>query len=113
MRHSTADSALRGLLVAAFPSEDPSRWSWHSFRIGCACALHVLAAGASMPLIQAIARWRSTQSIEIYARLGAKDYGTWVLRVQTQAVDVSTVRNLPRLDSDGVVALMMAQHADT
>ena len=111
MRHSTADSALRGLLVAAFPSEDPSRWSWHSFRIGCACAL--LAAGASMPLIQAIARWRSTQSIEIYARLGAKDYGTWVLRVQKQAVDVSTVRNLPRLDSDGVVALMMAQHADT
>ena len=58
MRHSTADSALRGLLVAAFPSEDPSRWSWHSFRIGCACAL--LAAGASMPLIQAIARWRSS-----------------------------------------------------
>ena len=39
--------------------------------------------------------------------------GTWVLRVQKQAVDVSTVRNLPRLDSDGVVALMMAQHADT
>ena len=42
-----------------------------------------------------------------------KNYGTWVLRVQKQAVDVSTVRNLPRLDSDGVVALMMAQHADT
>merc|ERR1712070_536007 len=72
IRHSLADSLLSHLLRAAFPSKDVSRWSWHSLRIGCACSL--LKAGAPPHLIQALCRWRSTASIEIYARLGAADY---------------------------------------
>ena len=104
MRHAVADKTLRLLLLAAFPGSAANRWSWHSLRIGCACAL--LAAGASMALIQAICRWRSISSIEVYARLGAADYGTWVLRIQSQRVDATTARNLPRLDYDGIVAAL-------
>lgn len=61
---------LQQALKSAFPLEDTNRWSMHSLRIGAATAL--LAAGASMELIQALCRWRSPKSVNIYARLGAQ-----------------------------------------
>ena len=56
-----------------------------------------------MELIQALCRWRSPKSVNIYARLGARDYGTWLLRAQSQHSDSSTTRNLPRFDYDGII----------
>jgi hypothetical protein len=99
-----ADLLLSHMLKAAFPSEDSTRWSMHSFRIGAACAL--LKANASYELIQALCRWRSTKSLEIYARLGPADYGRWVLRASQQRTDAVTARNLPRIDYDGVVGVL-------
>jgi hypothetical protein len=55
--HREADRILAHLLKVTFPEEDSSRWSFHSLRIGAACAL--LKANASMELIQALCRWRS------------------------------------------------------
>ena len=52
--HREADRILAYLLKTAFPEEDCSRWSFHSLRIGAACAL--LKANASMELIQALCR---------------------------------------------------------
>ena len=106
LRHGEADKTLRLLLQAAFPEADASRWSLHSLRIGAACAL--LAAKASPALIQAICRWRSTKSIEIYARLGPKDYGRYVLEIERQAVDAITTQRLhgTRIDYDNIVALL-------
>ena len=104
LRHSEVDKVFHLLLLAAFPGEDCTRWSVHSLRIGAACAL--LASGASTALIQAIGRWRSTKSIDIYARLGAADYGLWLLRAAQQTVDAITARNLPRLDYDSVVSVL-------
>ena len=63
-------------------------------------------------MIQAICRWRSHASIDIYARLGAGDYGKWILEVQQQHVDATTSRRLPRLDWDGVIAVLQALPAD-
>ena len=45
----------------------------------------------------------AAKSVNIYARLGARDYGTWLLRAQTQHADSSTTRNLPRFDYDGII----------
>jgi hypothetical protein len=104
LRHREADLVLRHLLMAAFPRADVSRWSMHSLRIGAASAL--LAAGASPALIQAICRWRSAKSVEIYARMGPEDYGRYVLQIERQVVDaVSAQRVLEtRIDYDNVVA---------
>ena len=104
LRHGEVDRVLHALLLAVFPGQECSRWSIHSLRIGAACAL--LASGASTALIQAIGRWRSTKSIDIYARLGAADYGIWLLRASQQAVDAITARNLPRLDYDSIVSIL-------
>lgn len=104
LRHRLADVTFRALITAAFPGADVTKWSLHSLRIGCACAL--LAAHASMDLIQAVCRWRSTQSVGIYARLGAADYGVWVTRAQSQHVDTVTARRLPRIDYDGIIAAL-------
>ena len=104
LRHREADLVLRHLLMAAFPRADANRWSMHSLRIGAASAL--LAAGASPALIQAICRWRSAKSVEIYARMGPVDYGRYVLQIERQVVDaVSAQRVLEtRIDYDNVVA---------
>ena len=50
--------------------------SVHSFRIFLACAL--LAANCPRWLIKRMLRWRSDQSLEIYARVSDQD---WSLRL--------------------------------
>ena len=103
-RQSVADSTLAMLLKAAMPGEDVTRWSMHSLRIGCACALMV--AGASTDQIMALCRWRSPGSVAIYARMGPKDYGNWVLKAQAATVDATTSRNLPSFDYDDLVTIL-------
>lgn len=56
-----------------------------------------------MEFIQALCRWRSPKSVNIYGRLGVRVYGTWLLRAQTQHADFSTTRTLPRFDYDGII----------
>ena len=105
-KHSVADAVFRDLITAAFPGADCSRWSLHSLRIGAASAL--LAAKASHPLIQAICRWRSAKSVDIYARLGPSDYAQSVLEIEKQTVDAVTaqrVREL-RMDYDDIIAAL-------
>jgi len=106
LRHADADKTLRALIEAAFPEAEPSRWSMHSLRIGAACAL--LAAQASPALIQAICRWRSEKSLNIYARLGRADYGRFVLEIESRVVDAVTTKRLleTRIDYDSVVAAL-------
>ena len=101
---------LQHALKVAFPSEDSTRWSMHSLRIGAATAL--LKAGASMQMIQALCRWRSPKSVEIYARLGPGDYGRWLIRACQQRTDAITARNLPRVDYDGVITAVAAMNLD-
>ena len=106
IRHGEADAVFRDLIAAAFPAADPSRWSLHSLRIGAACAL--LAARASHALIQAVCRWRSTKSVDIYARLGPTDYARFVHTIEQQAVDAVTTQRVHeiRFDYDDIVAAL-------
>ena len=106
LRHGLLDAVFRDLIIAAFPNVDPSRWSVHSLRIGAACAL--LAAKAPHALIQAVCRWRSAKSVDIYARLGPTDYARYVEAIERQAVDAVTSQRVRevRLDYDDIVAIL-------
>ena len=95
MSHATVDRLL-GLLLRTFLPEDEAKvYSFRSFRVGFACAL--LAAGCDLAAIQALARWRSTEDLAIYARLNPADYAAWVSMALSQTTDSITTRRLPRL----------------
>ena len=66
------DRLLHGLLLRHFPEAVARHYSWHSCRIWLATAL--LASGASRAQIQALCRWQTDESLNIYACLGAQQY---------------------------------------
>jgi len=66
------DRLLHGLLLRHFPESVAKNYSWHSCRIWLATAL--LASGASRAQIQALCRWQTDESLNIYACLGAEQY---------------------------------------
>jgi hypothetical protein len=55
-------------------------------------------------MIQALARWRSTQSLTIYARLNPTSYAGWVDKAMNQKADSTTARRLLVIDSRDMVA---------
>jgi hypothetical protein len=66
------DRLLHGLLLRHFPESVAKHYSWHSCRIWLATAL--LASGASRAQIQALCRWQTDESLNVYACLGAEQY---------------------------------------
>ena len=100
--HSTVDSYLTHLLRWHVPAAEIGSYSFHSFRIGFACAL--LAAKCPYDMIQALARWRSAESVKIYARLNPADYTTWVAAALSQTTTSKTSARLPVIDAHGVIA---------
>ena len=87
------------------PEAEAKTRSFHSFRVGFACAL--LAAGESYAMIQAAARWRSAHSITIYARLNPTDHADLVDKALAHSASSTSTRNLPRglvIDANGIVA---------
>jgi integrase len=106
LRHTHADTYLHHLLCCIMPEAAAKTYSFHSFRIGFACAL--LAAGASYDIIQALARWRSVESVLIYARLNANDYMTWVSKAMLQSTSSTVTKNLPVIDDHDSYAALQA-----
>ncbi len=102
MLHSTVDTYLLHLLRIHVPADALPGYSFHSFRIGFACAL--LAAGCPPGMIQALARWRSTESLAIYARLNPSDYVAWTTKALQQHTNSTTTRRLPAIDNDALIA---------
>lgn len=101
--HSTVDTYLRHLLLCHVSIEEAESYSFHSFRIGFATSL--LAAGCSYDTIQALARWRSPQSLLIYARMDPRDYTAWIERALRQDPQTVTGKRLPfAIDEDGFIA---------
>jgi hypothetical protein len=103
-RQSVADKTLAMLLKAAMPGEDVTKWPMRSLRTGCACALMV--AGASTDHTMVLCRWRSPGSVSIYARMGPKVYGNWVLKALAANADATTSRNLPSFDYDALYTIL-------
>ena len=103
MRHRHLDVVLGALLLSFMSTVEARKYSWHSFRIGLACAL--LAAGASDAVIMALCRWRSVAALRIYARLNSEDYARFI--------DDAEALNLSSIQSPNLVALSPQVSADT
>ena len=93
--------------MANVPAEKVDSYSFHSFRIGFACAL--LAAKCPYDMIQALARWRSDKSVAIYARLNPEDYTSWVAKALQQETTSTTTARMPVvIDDHERVAMLQA-----
>ena len=101
------DCYLVQLLRTNIPEKRVSAYSFHSFRIGFACAL--LAANCPYDMIQALARWRSDKSVAIYARLNPSEYSGWVSKAMRQTTTSRTVARMPMIDAhDAAAAFQLA-----
>ena len=104
--HSLLDQAFVLLLRhgARLSVEACKGYSVHSFRIYLACALY--AAKCPMERIMAILRWKSKESLLVYARMNDGERSDWVLSSMTQTVDSTVAAHLPQLDADAWVAAL-------
>jgi hypothetical protein len=105
--HSQLESAffllLAGALLAlGYPAdkieEMLSKYSIHSFRIYCACAL--LAAGCPEWKIMRFIRWRGRASLEIYARLNNDEWDLWQAKMIHATIDSTVVARLDQTECD-------------
>lgn len=97
LTHSPLDRRLHDLLQHCFGTATAATHSWHSFRIGLACALH--AAGANDATVQLLCRWLSPESLRLYRRLGNREMVQWVDAAQKARVDTLQQTNVPAVDS--------------
>ena len=100
------DTYLGHLLKLHFPT-DAAKYSFHSFRIGFACAL--LAAGCDPFTIQALARWRSVDSLRIYARMNPDVYSAWISKSCLFRASSTSTANLPTIDAHDALAAFWDQ----
>ena len=89
---------LRQVLTALFGAAVASTLTWHSFRIGLACALH--SADCPDAVIQLICRWACPESLHVYAQMGVSKNIYWTELANRATFDVTRVNNLPALDRD-------------
>ena len=55
-------------------------------------------------MIQALARWRSAESVKIYARINPSDDTMWMFAALAQTTTSRTTARLPVIDAHGVIA---------
>lgn len=105
--YSVLHKELRTLLTALFGAAIAGAMSWHSIRIGLACALH--AAGCPDAVIQLICRWECPGSLHVYRQLGVEQNTYWTDKAGAAKFDALRVNNLPALDkhhSDAVTNVL-------
>ena len=104
LRKSLADRIFAAMIARCplIRAEQRTWYSLHSFRVTLACAL--LATGASSAQIQALCRWKSVESLAIYARLNPADYMLLVRRADFAQLRSITHAQLPQLDLDQELA---------
>jgi hypothetical protein len=93
------DRALRDALMLYHPQVAATR-SWHSYRIRLASKLRAACTLSGTPahsdaVIQALLRWKTPASLQIYARFDTATYANLLRSVHN--VDISSVQfaNLP------------------
>jgi len=84
---------LAALLPLVVPQASRSNYSWHSFRIGLACALR--AAQAPDWVLLALLRWRSSSSIPGYGRMSFESAASWLDQATAQEASSVQATNLP------------------
>ena len=94
--YSVLHAEIRHVLTAVLGARAASAYSWHSFRIGLACALH--AADCPDPVIQLICRWSCPESLQVYRQMGIDKNVFWTEKAQHVVFDAARVNNIPALD---------------
>ena len=79
------DPILSSVLECTVGREEAAKYSWHSFRIGLACALR--AAGCPPDVVQLICRWMCAESLSIYSLKGISEHAHWISRAEDAPVD--------------------------
>ena len=96
------DTVFSALARHALGDAVGSLRSFHSARIFAACCHK--AHNESDAMIQALCRWRSPESLRIYARINPRDYAARVRRMSSTTVDSTLAANLPVLDDSALHA---------
>ena len=96
--HKLADALFQLLAAKALGATVAETLSLHGGRVWLACAL--LAAGHAPPAIQAFCRWKSAESVKIYARMNPAEYAATLLGVMEAEITSISPHNLPTLDHD-------------
>jgi len=87
-RHNQLNAIFKKMLTFIVGAERAACYSMHSFRSYLACAL--LKAGASHATILAMLRWRSEDSLLLYARMNDEQYCEWLGKAAV--AEVSSLR---------------------
>ena len=85
LTHSYMDPILSSVLTYTIGRENAAKYSWHSFRIGLACALR--AAGCPPDVVQLICRWMCAESLRIYSLKGISEHAHWISCAENAPVD--------------------------
>ena len=93
--------ALKTMLSTFMGAEEVKLYTTHSFRIYLACAAH--ESGRAPEEIQALCRWRSTESLLSYVRWSPEKYADMVEAAMTVEINPLHVTNLPHLDPGPLV----------
>lgn len=88
----------KSLVSKVVPAKRVINYSFHSFRIYLACAL--MASGKSTQQIQTFLRWKSSDSVPIYARMNANDYETTIRQALLREIDSRQATTLPDIGGD-------------
>ena len=91
--YGEANTILKLMLTVIVGPTRVSLYSWHSFRIYLCTAL--LNANVDIPVIQALCRWQTDQSIREYGRLTYTSYSGFLSRAA--AADTSRTLQGSRL----------------
>ena len=93
-------------------------YSFHSARIGLACALR--ASGCPPETVQLICRWMCPESLRVYALKGVSEHASWVTRAMTANVDAVRGTSCPVISAgEGLHGLQQelaqpwTQHTET
>ena len=92
------DRMFAALAVHALGKKRADELSFHSCRIFAACAHK--ANDEPDELVQALVRWKTTESLKIYARINPMDYAARVRAMVATDVDSRIASRLPQLDDD-------------
>jgi hypothetical protein len=95
--YSTLNRLLHQLTAALFGPAIASVISWHSFRIGLACALRMARCPDAQ--IQLICRWKCAESLAVYAQMSTDDHIAWLRKAATVEFDALRTANIPQLDN--------------
>ena len=94
------------VLLSTFMSETMrTLYSWHSFRIGLACAL--LTVNAPCWVIMALCRWRSEESLAVYARLNRTASADWLDKSGVAEINSVQTPNVARLEAGSFPPAML------